>query len=89
MMNLVFVSNILEYCFLILHVYLITKMALESRKRKKVDENFKIRIEERNSVLVYKTPVQLTSKTEDIALNDDSKEVLVGPVNRNSTDKSE
>lgn len=53
--KLIFISNMVEYAFLAMNIYLILKTVIVQRKRKTADERYKRYIEDSNSVLVYKT----------------------------------
>ena len=52
--TLLFISNIVEYVFLALNIFLLAKMFLEQRNRKKSDERYRKHVEDSNSVFVYK-----------------------------------
>lgn len=53
----IFVSNMLEYIFLILNIYLLIKLTLAQKKRIKTDKKYQKHIESKNSALVYKDPL--------------------------------
>lgn len=55
LINLILYSNILEYIFLVLNIFLIIKIACSDRQRAKTDPEFKKMVEAKNQVIVYRS----------------------------------
>lgn len=52
--NLIFISNIFEYLFLGLNIFLVVKMALETRRKQKANSHYREYLQNRSSVIVYR-----------------------------------
>lgn len=63
--QLIFYSNLIEYIFLALNIYLVIKLTLEQKKLQKTNQDYKRWVENSNSVLVYKNAAKFTREQAD------------------------
>lgn len=62
--SLVFASNIVEYIFLAFNIFMIVKLGIQDRKRKKTDGQYLRHVQESESLFVYQTQEEIfPSKT--------------------------